>query len=219
MDVTRKHLERRWNEYDERVHKGEDQYRLLRDDMIRRIDELERRKKTKLESFSRLGVIRPGPVRYLGSAIVNPPARPDDPEVRTLRPDPAVEKAAMDHVMAYEREQGRQPVDVSQARDGSGFDIRSIRLGATPGDIVVRRIEVKGRSSGSGDVGLYRTEWFAAQRHGDGYWLYVVYNAGGQDERLVMIQNPAQRLAGVREIAQVTGYRVPAASIEAAARS
>jgi hypothetical protein len=53
---------------------------------------------------------------------------PDDPEVRPLRPDPAVEKAAMDYVMAYEVSQDRDPEDVSQRRDGSGFNIRSVRF-------------------------------------------------------------------------------------------
>ena len=33
--------------------------------------------------------------------------------------------------------------------------------------------EVKGRSSPTGDVGLYRTEWYAAQRFGPGYWLMI----------------------------------------------
>jgi len=79
----------------------------------------------------------------------------------------------------------------------------------------VRRIEVKGRSSPTGDVGLYRTEWYAAQRFRDGFWLYVVYGAGTGEERLVTIQDPWGRLRSVKEIAQVTGYRVPGASIEA----
>ena len=89
-----------------------------------------------------------------------------------MRPDPAVEKAAMAFVMAYERDHGRTPEDVSLRHDGSGFDIRS-QLTAT----LVRRIEVKGRGAQTGDVGLYRTEWYAAQRFRDGFWLYVVYDA------------------------------------------
>src|SRR5437588_13087754 len=114
--------------------------------------------------------------------------------------------------MAWERAHGREPVDVPSARDGSGFDIRSLE-----GD-QVRRIEVKGRSSLTGDVGLYRTEWYAAQRFRAGYWLYVVYGAGGSSLRLVTIQDPWGRLRDVQEVSQVTGYRVPGNSIEEAAR-
>jgi hypothetical protein len=208
MDAQRQRLEQRWAEYDDRVYRGEERYKLLRDETQRQLDELERRRKAKLEAFSRLGVVRSGPVAYLGSAWVVPPAAPEDPAVRVMRPDPEVELRAMEVAMAHERAEGWEPEDVSSAHDGSGFDIRSVR-----GDLV-RRIEVKGRSAPAGDVGLYRTEWYAAQRFGDGYWLYVVYGTQSVGERLVRVQDPARRLRGVEEVTQVTGYRVPAASIE-----
>jgi len=216
MGALRARLERRWAEYDERMHRGEDQYRLLRDDTERRIADLERRRTAKLDSFKRLGVVRAGPVTYLGTAVVGPPERPEDPSLRPLRPDPEVERAAMDAAMAYEREAGREPVDVSAARDGSGFDIRSVGRHPETGEVELRRIEVKGRSSPTGDVGLYRTEWYAAQRFREGFWLYVVYGAGTSEDRLVAVQDPWGRLRDVQKIAQVTGYRVPGASIELA---
>ena len=213
MTALKGHYERRWAEYDERVYRGEEQYRLLRSEMESRIAEVERRRQAKLEAFRRLGIVRPGAVAHLGSAWVVPPAHPEDPEVGTLRPDPAVEKAAMEFVMAYEEDHGRTPEDVSLRHDGSGFDIRSI-----DGDIV-RRIEVKGRGAQRGDVGLYRTEWYAAERFRDGFWLYVVYDALSPARRLVAIQDPFGRLRDVRRIEQVTGFRVPAASIEECAGS
>jgi len=64
----------------------------------------------------------------------------------------------------YERANGRERADISQRRDGTGFDIRSLGPIPATGEREVRRIEVKGRSAPTGDVGLYRTEWFAAQR-------------------------------------------------------
>jgi hypothetical protein len=201
IGALRAKLEQRWAEFDERMHRGEEQYRLLRDDTERRISELERRRLAKLEGFRRLGVVRPGPVTYLGTAVVHP----------------MVEQAAMAAAMAYERAAGREPVDVSAARDGSGFDIRSVARDPVTGEVEVRRIEVKGRSAVSGDVGLYRTEWYAAQRFREGFWLYVMYGAGTRDERLVTVQDPWGRLRGVQEIAQVTGYRIPGASIESSA--
>jgi hypothetical protein len=135
-----------------------------------------------------------------------------------MRADPEVELAALAYVMAHEREHGRNPEDVSARRDGSGFDIRSVGMNAATGELEVRRIEVKGRSSPTGDVGLYRTEWRAAERFGPGFWLYVVYSALTDSPRLVMVQDPFARLRNVREIIQVTGYRVPSASIEEVTR-
>jgi hypothetical protein len=216
--AQRRHLEERFTELDDKVYRGQEQYRLPRDEAARRVSELERRRKDKLEALAKLGVVRAGPVTHLGSAWVASPARPDDPTVRAMRPDPEVEAAAMAHVLAYVRAQGREPTDVSAAHDGSGFDIRSVTVDPLSGQTFVRRIEVKGRSSPTGDVGLYRTEWYAAQRFRDGFWLYVVYSATATDPRLVAIQDPAGRLTGVEEVSQVTGYRVPGASIEAASR-
>jgi hypothetical protein len=212
-------LEKRWTEFDEKVHGGAEEFRLVRDEAGRRIDELDRRERAKLEGFDRLGIVRPGSLRYLGTADVRPPAPEADEAVRPMRADPAVEAAAMSIAMAYEREAGWEPEDVSSARDGSGFDIRSTRVIRETGALEVRRIEVKGRSGHGQDVGLYRTEWYAAQRFRDGFWLYVVYGANTGSEKLVRIQDPFGALTGVEEIAQVTGYRVPGSSIEAATRS
>jgi superfamily II DNA or RNA helicase len=207
-------LEGRWTELDEKVHGGQEDFRFARDEIGRRIEEMDRRLRTKLEGFERLGIVRPGPVRYLGAADVRPPERTDDRDVQAMRSDAEVEHAAMAVAMAFEREDGWEPEDVSSARDGSGFDIRSTRTLAN-GETEIRRIEVKGRSAQRGDVGLYRTEWFAAQRFRGGFWLYVVYGAGTGTEHLVRIQDPFGALDGVVEIEQVTGYRVPASSIEA----
>jgi hypothetical protein len=65
---------------------------------------------------------------------------------------------------------------------------------------------------------LYRTEWRAAERFGPGFWLYVVYSATTDTPRMVTVQDPFARLRNVREIVQVTGYRVPSSSIEEVAR-
>jgi len=116
MAAQRRHLEERRTEYDERVFRGEEQFRLQRDETLRRIEELERRRQAKLEAFRHLGVVHQ---------------------------DPEVERAAMAFVMRYERERGREPEDVSARHDGSGFDVRSVER--TPAGERVCRIEVKGR--------------------------------------------------------------------------
>jgi superfamily II DNA or RNA helicase len=213
MAVQRRRLEDRWSEYDAKVAKGEESYRLLRDTTLNKLKELEHRQKAKLDGFARLGVVRTGKVTYLGTACIVPAAQAEVPDHEIWRPSKEVEDAAMALAMQFEREDGWNPADVSAAHDGSGFDIRSVRHNPS-GDIEVRRIEVKGRSTPTGDVGLYRTEWYAAERWGSGFWLYIVYQATSDQPRLVRIQDPFRTLRNVAEISQITGYRVPAASIE-----
>jgi superfamily II DNA or RNA helicase len=213
MAAQRRRLEDRWTQYDAKVAKGEESYRLLRDTTLNRLKELEHRQKAKLEGFARLGVVRTGTVTYLGTACVVPPGQAEVPDHEVWRPSKEVEDAAMAIAMQFETDDGWTPTNVSAAHDGSGFDIRSVRH-APNGDLDVRRIEVKGRSAAAGDVGLYRTEWYAAERWGPGFWLYVVYQATSKQPRLVRVQDPYRTLRNVAAITQITGYRVPAASIE-----
>jgi hypothetical protein len=214
MNAQKYGLQRRWDLYDGKVAAGDESYRLLRGNAERDLKELEHRRAAKLESLSRLGVVRAGKVTHLGSALVLPPRRPDDPDIDVLRTSSKeVEQAAVDVAMEFEREQGWDSVYVGAAMDGSGFDIRSTRT-LSDGTAQVRRIEVKGRSSATGDVGLYRTEWYAAQRWAAGFWLYVVYSATTAPV-LLRVQDPYHTLPNVTEIRQVTGYRVPGSSIRA----
>jgi SNF2 family DNA or RNA helicase len=213
MDTQQRRLQDRWSVYDARVARGDEAYRLLRDTTLNRIKELEHRQQAKLEGFARLGVVRTGKVTHLGTACVLPPAQAAVPDHEVWRPSKEVELAAMELAMQFERDDGWTPTDVSAARDGSGFDIRSVRHNPG-GDVEVRRIEVKGRSTPTGDVGLYRTEWYAAERWGPGFWLYIAYQATTDQPRLVRIQDPFHTLRNVSEINQITGYRVPAASID-----
>jgi hypothetical protein len=115
--------------------------------------------------------------RFLGAVRVLPAAGAGE-----MASDPEVERIAMQKVMAYERQQGRLPEDVST--QNLGFDIRS---NGTEGQR--RYIEVKGRA-GSGSVALTQNEWFKAQRFQGEYYLYVVLNTASMP-LLYIIQNPA----------------------------
>jgi uncharacterized protein DUF3883 len=159
--------------------------------------------------------VRPGPVLYLGTALVGPWPTADEPAVQAMRNDPEVEAAAMAWAMQAERDVGWDPEDVSNERDGRGFDIRSVKRG-THGEVLdVRRIEVKGRAPAHGDVSLCRTEWIAAHRHGRSFWLYVLYGATGNIPRGVQIQDPARVLGDrVQEVTKVTTYLVPGEAID-----
>jgi len=114
-----------------------------------------------------------------------------------------------------ERAEGWEPEDVSHARNGRGFDIRSVRRDENGQEIEVRRIEVKGRAARQGDVSLCRTEWIAAHRHRETFWLYVLYGAGKPDARGVRIQDPADALGEhVKNVDRVTTYYIPGKAIE-----
>ncbi|RKY12726.1 MAG: hypothetical protein DRP82_06465 [Planctomycetota bacterium] len=94
--------------------------------------------------------------------------------------------------MEYERQNGRRPEDVSEQK--LGFDIRSL----DPAAKKTRYIEVKARSR-VGPVSLTINEWFKAQRFGDDYYLYVIYNAR-EAPSLHIIRNPAQNLTPTQKV-------------------
>jgi hypothetical protein len=72
---------------------------------------------------------------------------------------------AMDFVINYEKEQGRNPKDVSKT--GCGYDIRSDE----------RCIEVKGQSSKQPDfIGLYKKTLKNLGKDVLNYYIYLVYD-------------------------------------------
>jgi hypothetical protein len=123
----------------------------------------------------------------------------------------------MEFVMAHERERGWTPTDISGRHDGSGFDIRSFGPADADGRRPVARIEVKGRSGYNRPVMLSANEWVKAGRHGDSYWLYVVWGAGsGQTPHLLTIQNPVAAI-GTRTQPIIKHYLLPADALRDAA--
>ncbi len=147
-------------------------------------------------------LIAPGHVHFLAHALV---VASTDPEDRK-RHDDEVEKIAVRIASEYEREQGWVARDVSTpplARaaglsDNPGFDLLSTRpaFGATKETSTVfdeRAIEVKGRA-GIGDIELTENEWSRGCNLRDRYWLYVVFECGTSNPRLLRVQNPFMKL-------------------------
>lgn len=205
----------KWSLLAQKVASGDETYRVARDAALKRVHDLEERKKVKASELTYLRIVRPGRVVYLGSALVHPgPA--DIVGMPGMKNDPEVEAFAMKFVMQYERDRGWTPEDITPLHDSSGFDIRSIGP-ADPetGISSVRRIEVKGRAQDNREVSLTPNEWRKAQQLGDSYWLYVVWGCKTAEPKLLRIQNPAKALVGeVKEIQQVTRYLVAASSIQ-----
>jgi hypothetical protein len=111
----------RYMRFADEVAQGHEELRLVRDNALRDVDALKDRRENKLTALENIAVVAAGKVEYLGTVIVEP----SEAAGRDMHRDDEVEGAAMVHVIAWEREQGWEPTDVSKLRDGSGFDIRS----------------------------------------------------------------------------------------------
>jgi len=202
----------RWADLQARYLDGHEEARLARDEALKRRDELEARRTVKLGLLAHLGIVRPGPVRYIGSALVSPAA--DARIAHLMRRDDQVEATAMRVAMEHERARDWEVEDVSQLRDGSGFDLRSLGPADTQGRRPVRRIEVKGRAGIGEPVVLTPNEWLQAGRHGDSYWLYVVWGCRTEAPQLITIQNPVHTLgAQAQQLVEVKGWMVPGEAI------
>lgn len=199
----------RWADLQARYLDGHEEARLARDEALKRRDELEVRRTTKLASMIHLGIVRPGPVRYIGSAIVTPAT--DARITHLMRRDDEVEATAIRVAIEHEHARGWEVEDVSQLRDGSGFDLRSLGPADAQGKRVVRRIEVKGRAGVGEPVVLTPNEWLQAGRHGESYWLYVVWGCRTGTPQLITIQNPVHTLGShAQQLVEVKGWMVPA---------
>jgi len=111
--------------------------------------------------------------------------KPQETTTAQLVSDEEIEEIGMQVASEYEEKQGRTPQDVSL--ENLGFDIRSVDKEGN-----VRYIEVKARAK-LGNIALTQNEWFKAQRFGDDYYLYVVFNAA-KSPQLFIIQNPTKNL-------------------------
>lgn len=97
-----------------------------------------------------------------------------------------------------------------------GSDVRAYRIAdEATGEVIVKRIEVKGRMRGQ-PVCLTTNEWYKAQQLAETYWLDVVWNPPGKTPELVRIQNPAVRLGHAkREIVAARFFEIPAEAVMA----
>lgn len=119
--------------------------------------------------------------------------------------DDNVEQKAMEVTMAYERSQGRTPVDVS--KENIGYDVRS-----TAPDGTKRYIEVKGRA-GTDGVMLSENEMNRLEQLATKAWLYIVTDCHTDHPQLHIINNPAhnaefqKRVKGVQYFLPLEEWR------------
>lgn len=155
-----------------------------------------------------------GDVQHLGRAWVLPHPEQNAPNIKPMVSDPEIEKLAVQVAIEHERAQGW--VVESVETENRGYDLLSKKPHPTePGIFVQARfIEVKGRS-GTGEVALTANEYRTAQRLGDDYHLYVVFDCA-TTPTLNTIQNPAK--LGWVPVVKVEHYHVTAKVILEAAR-
>ncbi len=148
-------------------------------------------------------------VQHFGCAWVLPHPDRDAPDIAPMVSNEAIERIAVDAVIAYEQARGWQVHSVES--ENRGFDLISRKM--HPEDpqtaIAVRFIEVKGRSQ-VGQVALTSNEYKTAERLQQDYWLYVVFNCATQPE-VHPIQDPVR--LGWEPLVKIEHYHVEAEKI------
>jgi len=150
------------------------------------MDKLKHRKESMLGRIEKEGALTLSPPRVVGVCAVIPSTLEGE-----MVSDPEIEAIGMNVAMEYERENDRNPKDVS--KDKRGYDIRS----EAPDEI--RYIEVKARAR-EGKLALTPNEWMTAKQLKDKYWLYIVTNASANPILQTPIQNPASKLKPSEEV-------------------
>jgi len=229
--ICREYLERSFNA---RISRAQDramllaaeastkpEYKLAADEACKQVDELQRAREERLGGLERLRIARTGPVRHVATAIV----LALDSDIQTQLADlgdeldPNVrrrsELAAEDFVIEVLKEEGFPENRIERVGHLKlGFDIRAHRVvDEATGQVLVKRIEVKGRLRGQ-PVRLTTNEWYKAQQLAESYWLYVVWDPLGENPELVRIQDPAAKLDHAkREIVAARFFEIPAEAI------
>ena len=137
-------------------------------------------------------------------------ARPsDDEDPQADLKFAAVERVAVQAATSFEEARGCTVESVES--DTRGFDLisRQVASEVSRGSTETRFIEVKGRAS-VGEIALTANEYKTAQRLGDDYWLYVVFNCATAPQ-VAIIQNPAR--FDWEPLSKIDCYRIGAETI------
>ena len=152
-----------------------------------------------------------GDVQHIGRAWVLPHPERNSPKIREMVNDPAIERIAIQHVIAHEEARGWKVESVEA--DNRGFDLISRKPHPEDANtaIEVRFIEVKGRAE-SGDIALTSNEYNTAKRLRKDYWLYVVFQCATPTPSLNVLHDPAT--LEWQPIVKVEHYRLKQDSVK-----
>ncbi len=196
----------RAGELADREQAGKRNARLNSKQAERRANELAERLKRRMDQLECQKQLSPMPPRVVGGALVVPASMlhgssAADPNGQSA--DAAAKRktelAAMDAIMAIERELGYAPRDVSEQR-GIGYDILSrvpddMRDGDDP---VTRMIEAKGRIAGGDSITLTKNEILCALNKPE-CWLLAIVEVDGHTTKTTYLRRPALRAPSFAE--------------------
>ncbi len=183
-----------------------------------RLDELNLRLEQRMAALQQERQCTISDIRHHGRAWVLPHPDRDTPGLAPMVRDDEIERIAVDVATRYEETRGWQVESVE--KENRGFDLVSrpkskvesqkpkeatSDFGRGTFDTAdVRFIEVKGRA-GVGLVALSPNEYKTAERLGEDYWLYVVFNCATEPE-LHIIRDPVK--LGWQPVIKVEHYQV-----------
>jgi Superfamily II DNA/RNA helicases, SNF2 family len=159
----------------------------------RRAEELSTRMQRRLASLAREREVAALAPHLEGAAVVVPAgllrrlAAPAAAATGFAEETTAVERAAMDAVMAAERALGREPRDVSDVKCGYDIESRDPRSGA------LVFIEVKGRRADADSVIVTKNEIMTALNKPDAFVLAIVRVQDGYAHEPRYVREPFQR--------------------------
>ncbi len=203
LDTLIDRQQRKVNELFLRQQEGEE-VALALQEAERRLEELNERRERRRAELDRQRRFTLADLTHLGSAWVLPHPERGALAAEGMGADPEVERIAVELAIRHERAQGREPESVEA--ENRGFDL----LSRDPATGKVRFIEVKGRA-GTDPVALTANEYRTAERLGEDYWLYAVFDCRSSP-RLVPVRNPAR--LGWEPVIRVEHYRLPPAALE-----
>jgi len=201
------------------------EFKLAADEAGKYVDELQHARQERLDGLKRLEIARTGPVKHVGTAFVLAPDAETQAQLADLADelDPNIRRqseiAAEDKVFEALVAEGFPHDRIERVGHLKlGFDVRAHKIiDDATGEILVKRIEVKGRLRGQ-PVRLTTNEWFKAQQLAETYWLYVVWDPLGDSPELVRVHNPAATLDHAkRQIAAARFYEISADAVQQAA--
>lgn len=178
------------------------------------VDELNARLERRREELDRERHCTIGDIQHLGQAWVLPHPARTAPSIAPMVQDAEIEKIAIRVAMEHERADGW--IVESVETENRGYDLLSRKPHPTEPCVftAARFIEVKGRAA-VGEVALSANEYRTAQRLGNDFWLYVVFNCSN-GPALNRIQDPVR--LGWEAVTVVEHYHVAAKKILEAVR-
>jgi superfamily II DNA or RNA helicase len=168
-----------WDQQAEKLRQqeaeGKPNAKLNSDRATARADELQSRLERRMDELAKEKRLSPVPPLVVGGALVVPmgllqrlQGKRDEKASLFAKETKRVEQAAMDAVMAAERQLGYEPRDVS--KDKLGYDIESRIAGSGR----LRFIEVKGRIAGAETVTVTKNEIITALNQPEAFILALV---------------------------------------------